>query len=99
MKPFGPIKTFPFSTSIPTKSPSFKFNFPVVAVKFFILIVPELLIYSPFSLARITSTFCLLKASKYPSICERLEPFTWRIIKFAAWLGAKFGLAFISPPR
>ena len=81
------------------KSPSFKLTLPVVAVKFLILIVPLLLIYRPFSLLRITSILSLLNASKYPSIWERLEPLTWRITKLAAWLGAKFGLAFINPPR
>ena len=81
------------------KSPSFKLTLPVVAVKFLILIVPPLLIYRPFSLLKITSTLSLLNASKYPSIWERLEPLTWRIIKLAAWLGAKLGLAFINPPR
>ena len=39
-KPLSPIRIFPFSTSKSLTLPSTKFTFPVVAVKFLILIVP-----------------------------------------------------------
>ena len=63
------------------------------------LIVPAPFKYIPFSLLKITFTFCLLRASIYPSICDLFAPLTWSRIRFAAWFGPRFGFALMIPAR